>query len=82
MQILLHNSKTNLYVARDGWTPDIEKATAFPSSLDAMEYCRVESLKEMSIVYSFDMRHLNFSVPVNSAILTRRRDRERGEANQ
>lgn len=77
MQILLHNPKTNLYVSADGWTPEIEKATVFPSSVEAMEHCHAALLQDMLVIYSFERRSLNFSVSIDSAALARHKWSER-----
>lgn len=82
LQILLKNTKTNLYVAADGWTGDIKKAVDFSTSVEAMDYCLRGLMSDMVVVYSFERVSHNFSVPVDLAILPKNSGGSEGERVQ
>lgn len=66
MRILLRNQETKLYYAgEDEWSPEPEKAVAFPSSLAAWRVVlRRPAGENLEVVYSFRDPEENLFTPI------------------
>ncbi|GEM_PF-1073656 len=54
MKIYLQHQKSRQFLMKNwDWTPDIEKAMNFSTSLQAMDFCRLHKLGQTQVVLKF-----------------------------
>jgi hypothetical protein len=67
MTIHLQNSKTKaLFVAPNTWTDDPRSATAFKTTIDALNYKEQEHLDEVQILLNFGARALDLVISLEA----------------
>jgi hypothetical protein len=65
MKVLLQNVTTHLYFRQLGsWTDDVEKARDFPNSLNAINFCNSNGLKEVRVLLKFKQSRYDVVLPV------------------
>ena len=65
MKVLLQNVTTKLYFRQLGsWTDDVEKARDFPNSLNAINFCNSNGLKEVRVLLKFKQSRYDVALPV------------------
>jgi hypothetical protein len=65
VKVLLQNLTTKLYFRQAGdWTGDVEKARDFPNSLNAINYCNANSLKDVRVLLKFKQDRYDVALPV------------------
>lgn len=53
METLIQHQRTGFYRAKRGWTPQREKAIGFATSLQALDYCWKNHLRDVVLVLKF-----------------------------
>jgi len=67
MKVLLQNLNTKLFFRQPaGWTEDIEKARDFPNSLNAINFCNTNGLKNVQVLLKFNQQRYDVALPVLS----------------
>jgi len=70
MKVLLQNLNTKLFFKQPGgWTEDTEKARDFPNSLNAINFCNANELRDVQVILKFKQQRYDVALPV-----IRRRD--------
>jgi hypothetical protein len=65
MKVLLQNLNTKLFFRKpSGWTEDIEKARDFPNSLNAINFCNLNGLKDVQVLLKFKQQRYDVALPV------------------
>jgi len=65
MKVLLQNLKTKLFFKEIGiWTADIEKARDFPNSLNAINFCNANGLKDVQVLLKFKQERYDVALPL------------------
>jgi hypothetical protein len=64
MKVLLQNMTTKLFFRQGGWTEDVEKARDFPNSLNAINYCNANGLKNVQVLLKFKQPRYDVALPV------------------
>lgn len=63
--MLLQNLTTRLYFRQIGsWTDDVEKARDFPNSLNAINFCNANGLKNVRVLLKFKQGRYDVALPV------------------
>jgi hypothetical protein len=65
MKVLLQNLNTKLFFKRPGgWTDDLEKARDFPNSLNAINFCNANGLRDVQVLLKFNQPRYDVALPV------------------
>ena len=65
VKVLLQNLKTKLFFKEPGnWTADVEIARDFPNSLNAINFCNANGLKEVQVLLKFKQERYDVALPL------------------
>jgi hypothetical protein len=65
MKVLLQNIETKLFLkGPNSWTADVEKARDFPNSLNALNHCNANGLKNVQVLLKFKQERYDVALPV------------------
>jgi hypothetical protein len=65
MKRVIRSRETGKFITQNGWTDNINLASDFESSLEAIEFCHRRKLKEVELVFSFDQgQKFDLAVPL------------------